>query len=135
MRSRGHGDADIHGKPALAGLGRCAEEAQAVTHESFGIANHPSSCVKAALPGVEFDVKFEADKTSCHVIAIFNVKDWARDAYAIKDAIGSRLLTQKEAAYDVGEFEALSKDTGLDFMLIAHQHEGLTINPKKRSTR
>ena len=39
------------------------------------IADHPSSCVKAVLPGVEFDVKFEADKTSCHVIAIFNVKD------------------------------------------------------------
>ena len=96
------------------------------------IADHPSSCVKAVLPGVEFDVKFEADKTSCHVIAIFNVKDWARDACAIKDAIGSRLLTQKEAAYDVDEFEALLRDTGLDFMLIAHQHEGLTINPKKK---
>lgn len=93
---------------------------------------HPESCVRAVLPGVEFDVRFEEGKTPCHVIAIFNVIDWTEDGPAIESAINSNLLKDKEAAYSVDEFERLLKDINLNYMLIAHQHEGLSINPKKK---
>lgn len=96
------------------------------------IDENPNSSVKAALPGVEFDVRFEAGKSSCHVIAIFNFNNPEKDAKAVEDAINEKLLTQPEEAYSVEEFESLLRKTGLDFMLIAHQHEGLTINPKKK---
>lgn len=96
------------------------------------IKENPSSCVKAALPGVEFDVCFEDSKPSCHVIAIFNFVDAEKDANKLEDAIKSNLLTEPDESYSVEEFENLLKKTELDFMLIAHQHEGLTISPKKR---
>lgn len=93
---------------------------------------HPESCVRAVLPGVEFDVRFEESKTPCHVIAIFNVVDWAADGLAIESAINSNLLEDPEAAYSVYEFENLLETINLNYMLIAHQHEGLLINPKKK---
>lgn len=96
------------------------------------IKENPNSCVKAALPGVEFDVCFEDGKPSCHVIAIFNFVDEERDASGLENAINSNLLTKPDESYNVEEFENLLKKTKLDFMLIAHQHEGLTINPKKK---
>lgn len=96
------------------------------------IAAHPESCVRAVLPGVEFDVRFEEGKTPCHVIAIFNVVDWAEDGPTIESAITSNLLEDKEASYSLEEFESLLKNINLNYMLIAHQHEGLSINPKKK---
>lgn len=96
------------------------------------IKENPSSCVRAALPGVEFDVCFENGKPSCHVIAIFNFVEVEKDASKLENAIDLNLLTKPDEFYSVEEFEALLKKTGLDFMLIAHQHEGLTISPKKK---
>lgn len=96
------------------------------------IGAHPDSCIKAVLAGVEFDVRLEENKPACHIVTIFNVTDWGTDGPAIENAIAENQLNKKDDSYSITEFETILRKAGLDFLLIAHQHEGLLINPKKK---
>jgi ABC-type Mn2+/Zn2+ transport system ATPase subunit len=83
------------------------------------------SSVLGVLPGVEFDVRFANDQESCHVIAIFNAKDWETDAAKIQNYIEQYKLSDKSAAYSILEFEDLLRSIGLPTVLIADQQTGI----------
>lgn len=105
------------------------------------IANGDSGTVEAVLSGVEFDVLFQEDKPHAHVIAIFDVGDWSKNPDAcrknykkIQDGIDGDKLTGANDKYNLDRFESILKNIGLNVILIAHQHQGLTSqNVKKRT--
>lgn len=105
------------------------------------ITNRDSGTVEAILAGVEFDVLFQKDKPHAHVIAIFDVGDWSKNPdvckknyKAIRDGIEKDKLTGADDKYTLDRFESILKDIGLNVILIAHQHQGLTNqNVKKRT--
>lgn len=105
------------------------------------IADGNSGTVKAILTGVEFDVLFQQDKPHAHVITIFDVGDWLKDPDScrknykkIRDGIDGDKLTDANDKYNLDRFESILKNIGLDVILIAHQHQGLTSqNVKKRT--
>jgi len=89
------------------------------------IAKKKYPSVLNVLAGVEFDVKFQVDKDSCHVIAIFKTSDWEEDAISIENAINNNLLAKKSDSYFISDFEDLLRVIGLPTILIAHQHTGI----------
>ena len=105
------------------------------------IANSNGGTVEALLAGVEFDVLFQEDKPHAHVITIFDVGDWSKDPDGcrknykkIQDGIDGDKLTGANDKYNLDHFESILKNIGLDVILIAHQHQGLTSqNVKKRT--
>lgn len=88
------------------------------------------------LPGIEFDVKFEENKKTCHVICIFSNTD--KDVKNLENInnVLSRygLITKKDGYYSKEKLENILKDIGVSVVLIAHQHKDLD-NPNggKRS--
>lgn len=105
------------------------------------IASGDSGTVEAILAGVEFDVLFQRGKPHAHVIAIFDAGDWSKEPDTcrknykkIQDGIDRDKLTGANDKYDLDRFESILKDIGLNVILIAHQHQGLTSkNVKKRT--
>ncbi len=105
------------------------------------IANGNSGTVEAILAGVEFDVQFQSDKPHAHVIAIFDVGDWStnpdvckKNYKVIQDGIDKDKITDANDKYTLDRFESILKNIGLNVILIAHQHQGLTSqNVKKRT--
>lgn len=100
-----------------------------------------SGTVKAILAGVEFDVLFQKDKPHAHVITIFDVGDWSKDPDTcrknykkIQAGINGEKLTGANEKYNLARFESILKNIGLDVILIAHQHQGLTSKNVKRRT-
>lgn len=105
------------------------------------IANGNSGTVEALLAGVEFDVLFQEGKPHAHVITIFDVGDWSKDPDGcrknykkIQDEIDGDKLTGAGDKYDLDRFESILKNIGLDVILIAHQHQGLTSQNVKNRT-
>lgn len=88
------------------------------------------------LPGIEFDVKFEEDKDTCHVICIFsNTEKDIENLKNINVVLNKHgLITKKNEYYSKEKLEEVLKDIGLSVVLIAHQHKDLD-NPNggKRS--
>lgn len=82
-------------------------------------------CVSTILPGIEFDVTLNPEMKHCHIIAIFNAKDWGNDLGKIAKAINDNLLTDVGDAYTIEKFENILRKIGLGTILIAHQHSGL----------
>jgi hypothetical protein len=105
------------------------------------IANGNSGTVEAILAGVEFDVQFQSDKPHAHVIAIFDVGDWStnpdvckKNYKVIQDGIDKDKIIDTNDKYTLDRFESILKNIGLNVILIAHQHQGLTSqNVKKRT--
>lgn len=87
--------------------------------------NNTYPAVKEILPGVEFDVKLEEDKKTCHIITIFHVTNYKLDYKHIEYEINNNLLTGKEDFYSKDDFEKLLKDIGFDVILIACQRTSL----------
>ena len=77
------------------------------------------------LPGIEFDVKLEANKESCHIITIFDDSDPQKILNIDNVLIHNRVLNKKEDSYNRNEFEKILKEIGCSVILIAHQHKGL----------
>lgn len=81
--------------------------------------------LKNILPGVEFDVKLESEKPTCHIVAIFDdndekkLKELQTKMYEIKK------IKNKEDYYEVDEFENVIKNIGLNVILIVHQKQGI----------
>lgn len=100
-----------------------------------------SGSVKAALPGIEFDVEFQVGHPHAHVITIFDASEWNGDSaeweddYARIHAVVERhKITDAKGKYSMDEFELILKEIGMNVILIAHQHQSLTSpNVKKRS--
>jgi ABC-type Mn2+/Zn2+ transport system ATPase subunit len=92
------------------------------------IGSNDYNCVLGILPGVEFDVRFSEGQESCHVIAVFNAKDWDADAAKIQDCINQNKLNDKSDAYPILDFENLLRNISLPTILIAHQQTGIA-NP------
>lgn len=82
--------------------------------------------IMCLLPGVEFDVKIEKDKDSCHIITIFDAKSNA-DLEKIESSIKKKeyYLDSKEKYYDLNMFEMLMKEIGLNTIFIACQRKSL----------
>lgn len=100
-----------------------------------------SGTVKAVLPGIEFDVEFEAGHPHAHVITIFDAADWdggcadwESDYAKIHDTVERHKITDASGKYSLDVFELVLKEVGMNVILIAHQHQSLTSsNVKKRS--
>lgn len=81
--------------------------------------------LKNNLPGVEFDVKLEAGKPTCHIVGIFDdndeekLKELQTRMYEIKE------IKSKEEYYELEEFENVIKNIGLNVILIVHQRQGI----------
>lgn len=81
--------------------------------------------LKNNLPGVEFDVKLEDGKPTCHIIVIFDdndeekLKELQAKMYDIKE------IKSKEEFYELDEFENVIKNIGLNVILIVHQRQGI----------
>lgn len=77
--------------------------------------------LKNNLPGVEFDVKLESGKPTCHIVGIFDdndeekLKQLQTKMYEIKE------IKSKEEYYELEEFENVIKNIGLNVILIVHQ--------------
>lgn len=72
------------------------------------------------LHGIEFDVKLEDDKSTTHIIVIFNVK-CQKEMSIINKIIKSNELKEKNDYYTKDKFETILKEIGLDTLLIVHQ--------------
>lgn len=100
-----------------------------------------SGTVQAILPGIEFDVEFQAERPHAHVITIFDAAGWDGDCagwehdYAkIHDVLERRKITGDNDRYSLEDFELVLKEIGMNVILIAHQHQSLeSSNVKKRS--
>lgn len=97
------------------------------------IARGEGGTVETVLAGVEFDVLFQKDKPKAHVITIFDVGDWSKDSDVckenygkIRDEIEKNKLNSEADKYDLGQFESILKNIGLNVILIAHQHQSFT---------
>jgi len=90
-------------------------------------------CIQELLAGVEFDVCLETGKERCHIIAIFNVRDWSIDAKRIENKIATEQLENADEFYTRGRFEKLLQSIGLDVILIAHQRKAIS-NPQGGKT-
>ena len=81
--------------------------------------------LKNNLPGVEFDVKLESGKPTCHIVGIFDdndeekLKQLQTKMYEIKE------IKSKEEYYELEEFENVIKNIGLNVILIVHQRQGI----------
>lgn len=81
--------------------------------------------LKNNLPGVEFDVKLEPGKPTCHIVGIFDdndeekLKELQTRMYEIKE------IKSKEEYYELEEFENVIKNIGLNVILIVHQRQGI----------
>ncbi len=81
--------------------------------------------LKNNLPGVEFDVKLEPGKPTCHIVGIFDDNDEEKlkklqtKMYEIKE------IKSKEEYYELEEFENVIKNIGLNVILIVHQRQGI----------
>lgn len=81
--------------------------------------------LKNNLPGVEFDVKLEPEKPSCHIVGIFDdndetkLKELQTKMYEVKE------IKSKEEYYELEEFENVIKNIGLNVILIVHQRQGI----------
>ncbi|WP_033162842.1 ATP-binding cassette domain-containing protein [Sharpea azabuensis] len=75
------------------------------------------------LHGIEFDVKFESDKDTAHIIAIFDVKEESKEAdmISISETIQNNLIQDKNGFYTKDDFENILKSIGLNTILIVHQ--------------
>lgn len=91
---------------------------------------HPA--VEGIVAGIEFDVKFDKDKPTAHIITLFDTEDDDANLDAIADVISENLLTDPKVGYSEDQFESILRKIGLRTMLIAHQHEGLSVTPKKK---
>lgn len=105
------------------------------------IANGNSGTVESVLAGVEFDVLFQEGKPHAHVITIFDVGDWSKNSddcrknyKKIQDEIDGDKLTGVNDKYSLDRFESILKNIGLNVILIAHQHQGLTNQNEKKRT-
>lgn len=72
------------------------------------------------LHGIEFDVKLDEDKSTVHIIAIFDVKNKTH-MDKINDEMRKKVLLDKNDYYSKDEFESILKQIGLDTLLIVHQ--------------
>lgn len=84
---------------------------------------YPTVC--NVLAGVEFDVLLEEGRETCHIIAIFNVKDWDVEAKHIEEKINENLINTSSGFYSRNDFENLLKKINLDVILIAHQKKAI----------
>ena len=98
------------------------------------INKEPYQKVNNILPGIEFDVNMEDGcSNSCHIVCIFNDED-IESIKVIPEAIKKiRLLTQKDEAYTIKEFEDILYEIGTSVVLIAHQKSGLNTATGKKS--
>lgn len=72
------------------------------------------------LHGIEFDVKMDENKSTLHIIAIFDVKN-IEQMTKIKEVVKLNELIEKNDCYKKDKFESILKDIGLDTILIVHQ--------------
>lgn len=82
------------------------------------------------LPGVEFSVKFDGEKT-IHIVTIFDDKDETRLKFLesiFVDGIGKEKYINN--AYLREDYFEILKEVGLDFVMIAHQKKTLTSTQK-----
>ena len=83
--------------------------------------------IKGILPGVEFDVKIEEGKDTCHIITIFDAETEIQ-IDNIEARISERVLG-KEEFYCLSDFENLIRNIGLNTIFIACQRKSLN-NPE-----
>ena len=72
------------------------------------------------LHGVEVDVKFDLNKSTMHIITIFDVRN-CDDMKKISEEFKKNILQEKNDFYTKDRFESILKDIGLDTILIVHQ--------------
>lgn len=80
--------------------------------------------LKNIVAGVEFDVKFEQAKKSCHIITIFDTKNDG-DLDKISKEIEADKLLDKSDVYTLSRFEMLMKKINLNTIFIACQRKAL----------
>lgn len=76
------------------------------------------------LPGVEFDVKIEEDKKTCHIITIFDCEN-DEELKRISDEIKKVQLEKPNDYYDLKRFDRLMKEIHLNTIFIACQRKSL----------
>lgn len=89
--------------------------------------------VKTILPGVEFDVKLEDNKDTCHIITLFNDKDITKVSKINQCINEVKEITKKEEFYSKEEFENILKKIGLETILIVHQKQDFSSDKKTHS--
>lgn len=86
---------------------------------------HPFPNVKAALPGIEFDVVIDEEMNKCHIIAIFDTKNDPDKLQAIVTGLETNLLKEVDKAYSSDEFQTVLTKIGLNTILIASQKKDI----------
>lgn len=93
-----------------------------------------SGIVKHNLPGVEFDVKFEDGKPSCHIVAIFDDNEDEK-IEVIQDKINNvKMINDNADFFTNSEFEEVLREIGLNTILIVHQKQGLDNNNERTAS-
>lgn len=95
------------------------------------IASGKYPVVKNLIAGVEFDVAFKGDKSPAHIIALFDTNNDDNNLDSIQIALDHKPLVDRTSSYSEEEFNSIIRNISLRTILIAHQHEGLFIEPKK----
>jgi predicted ATPase len=89
----------------------------------------PKQIVKEIIPGVEFDVKFDDDRKSPHVIAYFDNSSTNFSAEKLENAL--LLLKLKDPSYDflkngfksLGDFSAFLQELKFNVLLVGYQRK------------
>jgi len=90
------------------------------------------SQIKNIIPGIEFDIKFEEEKSKYgHIIALFNFKNDEIDSSHLAHVVKNKFSKQK--VYSKKEFEELLKEINLDVILISSQTNALDNSNSSRS--
>ena len=85
--------------------------------------------IKEILPGVEFDVQIDSGQKSCHILAIFEIRDLDNDSEKLSKFINEdKIIRNRESFYELNQFENLLKQIGLSVILIACQRKSIN-NP------
>lgn len=85
--------------------------------------------IKEILPGAEFDVQIDSGQKSCHILAIFEIRDLDNDSEKLSKFINEdKIIRNRESFYELNQFENLLKQIGLSVILIACQRKSIN-NP------
>jgi energy-coupling factor transporter ATP-binding protein EcfA2 len=90
--------------------------------------------IKENLPGIEFDVKLEEEKPTCHIIAIFDDSNIELVKSIQSNIDKVKIIKNKEDYFTLEEFEKVIKIIGINVIIIVHQKQSLENNNGKNGS-